>query len=521
VEIWAERLDPPTLPSFDNTSLAPDRLHIAFGVRASPPARIPSPDCTIDPNYQPTQGDSALTQIDTTSLELSGFEGTLLRPGDRGYDQARTVFNAMIDRSPALLARCGTARDVAAAVDLASQHNMALSVYGGGHGVTGSAVCDDGICIDLRPMKAVSVDPDTATVRAEAGLTWGELDAATQAHGLAVTGGRVSTTGIGGLALGSGSGWLERKLGFTCDNLIRVEIVTADGRQLEASATENPDLFWALRGGGGNFGIVTAFHFKLHQVGPVVLGGMLIYPSHIARRVVQFWRDFMLDAPDEVGTALAFITAPDLDILPDTARQKPAIGIVVCYSGDLEQGTNVLQPLLDFGPPAANLVQPMPYLAVQQILDPANPKGMLNYWTADFLSDLSDNAVDTLAELATQPVSPLTQIIIIPGGGALSRVADDATAFGNRQAPWNIHYLSMWPDPAHTDRNIAYTRQLSIAMKPWSTGGAYLNFLGDEGRERIAAAFGPDKYQRLQSIKTKYDPTNLFRHNQNIQPSAQ
>ena len=462
-----------------------------------------------------------MTKVDTTGFELSGFEGTLLRPGDPGYDHTRTVFNAMIDRSPALIARCGSAHDVAAAVNLARQHNMAVSVYGGGHGVTGSAVCDDGICIDLRPMKAVTVDPDTATVRAEAGLTWGELDAATQAHGLAVTGGRVSTTGIGGLALGSGSGWLERKLGFTCDNLTRAEVVTADGRQLIASETENPDLFWALRGGGGNFGIVTAFHFQLHQIGPAVLGGMLIYPAPMARRVVQFWRDFMVEAPDEVGSALAFITAPDLDLLPDTARQKPAIGIVVCCSGDLDHGTKVLQPLLDVGPPAANLVQPMPYLAVQQLLDAANPKGMLNYWTADFLSDLPDDAIDTLAELATHPVSPLSQVIVIPGGGAISRIAEDATAFGNRQAPWNIHYLSMWADRAHTDRNIAYTRQLSIAMKPWTTGGAYLNFLGDEGQQRIATAFGADKYQRLQTIKTKYDPTNLFRHNQNIQPSTQ
>jgi FAD/FMN-containing dehydrogenase len=461
-----------------------------------------------------------LTRTDTTNVELSGFEGALLRPRDAGYDAARAVFNAMIDRSPALIARCVTAHDVVAAVNFARDQNMALSVYGGGHGVTGSAVCDDGICIDLRPMKAVTVDPATATVRAEAGLTWGEFDAATQAHGLAVTGGRVSTTGIGGLALGSGSGWLERKLGFTCDNLIRAEVVTAAGRQLVASPSENPDLFWALRGGGGNFGIVTAFQFQLHPIGPLVLGGMLIYSAAEAGRVVRFWRDFMLDAPDEVGTGLAFITTPDLDVIPPSARGKPSIAIVVCYSGDIDHGSKVLQPLLEFGPPAANLVQPMPYLAVQQLLDPACPKGMLNYWTADFLSELPDVAVDTLADAATQPVSALTQIIVIPGGGAISRVGEDATAFGHRHAPWNVHYLSMWADPAETEHNIAYTRQISAAMKPWTTGGAYLNYLGDEGQQRIATAFGPDKYSRLQNLKAKYDPTNLFRHNQNIQPSA-
>jgi FAD/FMN-containing dehydrogenase len=461
-----------------------------------------------------------LAQVDTTTVVIPGFGGILLRPGNIDYDQARTVFNAMIDRSPALIACCATAGDVVAAVNFARDHRLPLSVYGGGHGVTGSAVCDDGLCIDLRPMKAVAVDPAASRVRAEAGLTWGELDAATQAHGLAVTGGRVSTTGIGGLALGSGSGWLERKLGFTCDNLVRAEVVTAEGHQLVASETENPDLFWALRGGGGNFGIVTAFHFQLHQIGPVVLGGLLIYPTQMAHQVVRSWRDFMLDAPDEVGTALAFITAPDLDIIPTAVSGEPVIGIVVCYSGNIEEGPEVLRPLLNFGPPAANLVQPMPYVAVQQLIDPSNPKGMLNYWTADFLSELPDQAVEKLVELATQPISPLSEVILLPGGGALSRVAEDATAFGNRHAPWNIHYLSMWADSADTDRNIAHTRRLSQAMKPWTTGPAYLNFLGDEGPERIAAAFGPQKYRRLRDLKARYDPTNLFRNNQNIPPAA-
>jgi FAD/FMN-containing dehydrogenase len=460
-----------------------------------------------------------VAKVETTSFELSNFQGALLRPGAAGYDEARRVFNAMIDRKPALIARCACADDVVVAVNYARDHSIPVSVYGGGHAVTGSAVCDGGICIDLRPMKTATIDPDGRTVRAEAGLTWGELDAATQAHGLAVTGGRVSTTGIGGLALGSGSGWLERKLGFTCDNLIRAEVVTAEGVQVDASDSENPDLFWALRGGGGNFGIVTAFHFRLHPVGPTVLGGMLIYPSSFGKQVVARWRDVMRGAPDELGTGLAFITAPDLEVVAPAARGKPAIAIIVCYCGEVDSGSEILRPLVELGPPAANLVQPMPYVAVQQLIDAGNPKGHFNYWSADFLSGLPDEAIDTLVELATRPVSPLTQIILIPGGGAISRVAEEATAFGNRQAPWNVHYLSMWADPTDTERNVAYTRHLSSVMKRWTTGRAYLNFLGDEGQDRIASALGPEKYRRLQILKTKFDPDNLFRSNQNIPPA--
>ncbi len=452
-------------------------------------------------------------------FKLDGFRGTLLYPGDEGYDEARKVFNRMIDRAPALVARCADANDVAAAVNLARETNLPLSVYGAGHGVTGAAVCDDGVCVDLRAMKGIDVDVAAATVRAEAGLTWGELDAATQEHGLAVTGGRVSTTGIGGLSLGSGSGWLERKLGFACDNLLKAEVVTADGRQVVASETENPDLFWALRGGGGNFGVVTAFHFRLHPIGPIVFGGLLMYPASAGRELVRFWRDFMLEAPDEVGSGLAFICAPPEEFVPEPVRGQPVIGVVLCYSGEVDQGPKVLAPLLEFGPPALSMVQPMPYVAIQQLLDPANPKGKLNYWTGDFYDEFPDVAVDTLVDKATRPVSPLTQIILVAGGGAVARVDDNAMAFGQRQTPWNIHYLSMWDESADTDRNIAYTKELSGALKPWSTGRVYLNFLGDEGQERVESGFGAEKYARLQGLKAKWDPTNLFRHNQNIPPA--
>jgi FAD/FMN-containing dehydrogenase len=299
----------------------------------------------------------------------------LLHPGDDGYDESRKVFNRMIDRTPAVIAQCSDANDVAAAINLARAEDLPLSVYGAGHGVTGAAVCDDGVCVDLRAMKGIHIDVEAATVRAEGGLTWGELDAATQEHGLAVTGGRVSTTGIGGLSLGSGSGWLERKLGFACDNLIKAEVVTADGRQVVASDTENPDLFWALRGGGGNFGVVTAFHFRLHPIGPIVFGGLLMYPAEGGRELFRFWRDFMLAAPDEVGSGLAFISAPPEEFVPEPVRGQPVIGVVLCYCGDVDDGPKVLAPLLEFGPPALSMVQPMPYVAVQQLLDPANPKG--------------------------------------------------------------------------------------------------------------------------------------------------
>ncbi len=461
-----------------------------------------------------------MADVDVEARELAGFRGQLLVPGDDQYDAARQVFNGMVDRRPAVIARCIDAGDVTAAVGVARDRGWPLSVYGGGHGVPGYAVCDAGVCVDLRLMKRIKVDAEWHTVRAEGGATWGELDAATQAHGLAVTGGRVSTTGIAGLALGGGSGWLERKLGYTCDNLIAAEVVTADGRQVKASATEQPDLFWALRGGGGNFGVVTAFHFRLHRVGPTVQGGFLLHPAAAASRVVRFWRDFMLSAPDEVGSAVAFICAPNDERVPAPARGKPAVGIIVCYAGDPDEGARVLEPLVRFGPPAVELVQPMPYVALQQILDPGNPAGRLNYWTAEFLAEMPDAAVDTLAARATRPLSPFSQVIVVAAGGAIARVDEAAMACGLRQMPWNIHYISMWEDPADTDANIDHTKELSAAMRPWAPGRVYLNWIGDEGPDRVVAAFGPEKYRRLQAIKTAWDPENLFRLNQNITPEA-
>ncbi len=457
-------------------------------------------------------------RIDT--LELPGFAGRVIRPRDGDYDEARAVFNSMIDRKPILIARCANADDVAIAVDLARDKDVPLSVYGGGHGVTGAAVVDAGICIDLRAMKGIEVDASARTVRAEAGLTWGEFDAATQEHGLAVTGGRVTTTGISGLALGSGSGWLERKLGYTCDSLTKAEVVTAAGRQVVASENENADLFWGLRGGSGNYGVVTAFHFRLHPIGPAVLGGILLYPAAVAADLVKFWRDFMLDAPDEVGSGMAFITAPPEDFVPEPVRGQPVVGVIVCYAGDPAEGEEILRPLRGFGPPGIDLVDRMPYLAVQQLIDAANPKGLLNYWSADVLTELPDEAITAFVEHATKPVSPMSQMLILAGGGAIARVDEQATAFGQRTAPFNVHYLSLWADRAETERNVAYTKAIAAAMKPWATGQVYLNFIGDEGLDRVKAAFGPEKFAKLQALKTKWDPTNLFRNNQNIPPAG-
>lgn len=451
-------------------------------------------------------------------LELPGFVGLLIHPDHADYDSARRVYNGMIDRRPALIARCSSADDVVLAVNFARARGLTLSVYGGGHAVTGTAVCDDGLCIDLRGMKQIEIDPVALTCRAEAGLTWGEFDAATAAHGLALTGGRNPSTGIAGLTVGSGSGWLERKYGFVCDNLVKAEVVTADGRKIVASETENSDLFWGLRGGGGNFAIVTAFHFRVHKLGPIVLGGALMYPAPMAGAVIRNFRDYMRTAPDEVGAGIAFTTAPDAPFVPEPARGRPVVVVQVIYAGAIDDGQRVLAPLRAFGPPAADVVQPMPYTEFQKM--GGNWPGSQNYWTADFLNELPEEAIDAYSALALTPLSPQSAIILVPGGGAPSRVPEEATAFGMRTAPWNVHYICSWMDPADNAKNIARVKEIASVLKPWATGRVYLNYIGDEGQSRIESSFGPRKLARLQQLKAKWDPDNLFRHNQNIRPAA-
>jgi FAD/FMN-containing dehydrogenase len=462
----------------------------------------------------------AQTAIDQSAVsELSqGFHGKVLRPGDAGYEESRHIFNGMIDRHPALIAQPADTADVQRCVKFARQHGLLVSIKGGGHAAPGYAVCDDGLMIDLCLMKAVKVDPASRTAVAEAGANWGEFDAATQQHGLAVTGGRIRSTGIAGLTLGSGSGWLERKLGYTVDNMIGAEVVTADGNMVRASEDENRDLFWGLRGGGGNFGIVTKFEYRLHPIGPIVYGGMLAFPRDKAREVLRTYRDFIEKAPDDVGGAAALITAPPEPFVPEEARGKPAVAVVVCYTGKPEEGEQAMKPILDLNP-VVRMVAPMPYTAVQSLLDAGNPPGMQNYWKADMYQELPDEAIDTLVKAAADPPSPLTAIIVQPIGGAVHRVPDDATAIGWRSAKWALHVLGMWPEPSEDERNIAWVRNVARVMEPWRHTGTYLNYLMDEGEQRVKESFG-SHYQTMVDLKNKYDPTNFFRLNQNIAPTV-
>lgn len=345
-------------------------------------------------------------QDTSTSTLIDEFEGELLTAGEPGYDERRRVFNGMIGRRPALIARCSCTADVVAAVGHAREHGLPVAVHGGGHGVSGHAVCEGGVMVDMRGMKDVRLDSGERRVYAEAGLTWGELDAATQQHGLAVTGGRMSSTGVAGFTLGSGSGWLERKHGLAADNLVSAELVLADGSVVRASEREHEDLFWGLRGGSGNFGIVTSFEFRLHPVGPIVLGGMLLHPGPRAVDVLRFFREFMAKAPDEVGAAVALISAPPAPFVPEAARGKPAAGIIVCYAGEIEEGERALAPLREFGPPVVDMIQPMPYTEAQKLIDPQAQPGRRNYWGGDFLSELSDQAIDVLCSAHAAVPSP-------------------------------------------------------------------------------------------------------------------
>jgi FAD/FMN-containing dehydrogenase len=461
-----------------------------------------------------------MTHMDAGELERLGFGGEAVALGDAPYDELRKAFNGMFDRRPAVIARCNGPADVAAALRFAREAGLPVSVYGGGHNVTGNAVCDDGVMIDLRPMKRIEIDPERRVCRAGAGLTWGEIDAATQEHGLAVTGGRHPTTGIGGLTLGAGSGWIERKCGYTVDNLLSVETVTADGAILTASEDENPQLFWGTRGGGGNFGVVTEFELRLHPIGPTVLGGMLMYPAPMAAGVLANFRDAMADAPDEVGSGVALVTAPASEAVPEPVRGQPVAGVIVCYAGPAEEGEEALAPLREFGPPALDMVRPMPYTELQRLIEDDYPHGMRNYWTGDFLSGLPDEAIEVLCRHHLTKPSPLSGILTLPGGGAPTRVPDGTMAIGRRGAPFNIHILSLWADEAEDEANIDWTRALAAEMKPFTTGHAYLNFLSDEGEERVAAAFDRDAFARLTALKDRYDPDNVFRSSQNIKPSG-
>jgi FAD/FMN-containing dehydrogenase len=447
------------------------------------------------------------------------FTGELIRPQDARYDEARSLFNGLIDKRPALIARCANPEDVTAALRHAREHDLVVAVRGGGHSSPGYSSCDDGVVIDVSPMKGVAIDAERRTGRFGAGLTWGELDAATAEHGLAVTGGRVTHTGVAGLSLGSGSGWLERLLGPTAANLISAEVVTADGRRVRASADENPDLLWGLKGGGGNFGVVTEFEFRLHPVGPIVFGGLVLHPVAAAGDLLRFYRDFMESAADEVGGGFGFATAPPDEHLPEHVRGVPVAMLVVMHAGDPVEGERALRPLLDWGDPLLTMVQPMPYTAVQALIDDSSPWGIKDYFKVDYLPELPDDAIEAACEQAARRTSPQTVVVFSPLGGAMDRLDKGTMALEMPVAKWNYFCLAMWTDPALTEPEIAWSREFMEVMRPWCVGKAPPNFIDDGDHARLRASFGDEKFRRLVELKAKYDPDNVFALNQNI-PAA-
>jgi FAD/FMN-containing dehydrogenase len=450
----------------------------------------------------------------------AGLRGELIRPGDVGYDEARKVYNAMIDKRPGLIVRCVGVADVIGAVNFARAHNLLVAVRGAGHNVAGNSVCDDGMVIDLSRMKGIWVDTDARTVRVEAGLTWGEVNHELQVFGLAATGGFVSTTGVSGLTLGGGLGWLVRKHGLALDSLLSVDVVTADGRVLKANSSQHQDLFWGMRGGGGNFGIATSFEFKVHPVS-TVLGGLVLHPLSKGKEALRFWRDYEATAPEELTAgALVFNASPGLP-LPELLRKEPIVAMGGVYAGALEAGEHALRRLREFGPPAADIFQPMPYEAAQTMADFLWPNGFYNYWKSSFLTGLVDGAIDIILDFFARAPSPRTVVVIEHNGdGAMNRVAAEDTAFGHRNWPYNFLVTSIWTDPAHSEANIQWTRDFYHAMQPFLADAAYVNYLGEEGEERIRSAYTPAKYERLCALKKKYDPTNLFRLNQNFKPNT-
>lgn len=451
------------------------------------------------------------------------FRGALIRPGDAEYDNARRVWNGMIDKYPALIARCTGVEDVITAVNFVREHNLLVAVRGGGHNAAGNATCDGGLVIDLSPMRSIQVDPVRRTARAQGGATWADVDGATQAHGLATPGGAVSTTGIAGLTLGGGLGWLRRKYGLSCDNLRSVDVVTADGHFVKASRDENSDLFWAIQGGGGNFGVVTDFEYQLHPVGPEVLFLLTLHPVEQASSVLAQWRDFMLTAPDEFSSNAFFWTVPPAPFIPAEAHGRRVVVTAGMYAGAVKEGAAVIQPLRTLTTPVADLTGPMPYVAIQSTLDPLFPAGQLHhYWKSHFLNSLDDAVIDALITHAEERPSPLTMVDLWSMGGAVNRIPAEATAFGDRSSPFWLVFNTTWADPADSEANIQWTRNFWRDMQPFAREGIYMNFpgLNEEGDRQVRASYGPT-YDRLVAVKNKYDPTNLFRLNQNIKPTVE
>jgi len=457
--------------------------------------------------------------IDAAALKAFGkkFKGTTVAPGDPSFDESRAIFNSMIDRKPALIAKATDADDAAAVIALARDTGVDLTVRSGGHSVAGMSIADDAILLDLRGLNEVVVDPDKRVARVGGGAIWGELDAATAEHGLATTGGRVSTTGVAGLTLNGGSGWAERKMGLACDRLVAAELVTADGSRVRASADENPDLFWALRGGGGNFGVATQLEFRLDPLTEILVG-LLMYTPEKAEDVIRNYRDFAADAPDELGGGCVFLTGPPMEgIVPENLQGKILTGVLGVWFGDPEEGRKVMAPILEFGSRDVELVMPAPYSEFNKMLD--DPPGHRNYWTSAYHDSFPDAAIDTFVEYGRQMKPSPSQLAFFPWGGAVARVSPDETPMARRKTPWLTHPLAVWPDAADDDFWRDWARGFNKDMKSFSSDGVYLNFIGNEGEDRIIAAYGKENYDRLAEIKAQYDPDNVFRFNQNIKPS--
>jgi hypothetical protein len=447
--------------------------------------------------------------VDKVTIEAfrRGFCGQVLLPEDTGYDSARRIWNASIDKHPGLIARCSEAADVVRAVKFSRANNLLVAVKSGGHNVAGRALCDDGIVIDLSATNRVSVDAELRAVRVQAGALLGDVDRETNSHGLVVPTGVVSKTGIAGLTLGGGTGWLARKYGLTCDNVVSCEVVTAEGDLVTANNEINADLFWGLRGGGGNFGIVTSFLYRAHPVS-TVLGGVIAYTRDQAAALLRYYRDFMPAAPDELTAYAGLISMPD---------GTPAVGVMACYCDDLTEGERVLKPLRAFGSPVFDAIQPMPFPTMQKLVDEMSPDSTHNYWRSTFIRDFSDEVIDLIIEHGNRMESRLSRIVIQFFGGAAGRVAPADTAFAQRQAEYNVGIETQWTDAAESEKHIGWTRTLSDALRPYSSNGYLLNFIGNEEPDTIRAAFGSN-YARLVELKTKYDPTNFFSLNQNVPP---
>ncbi|WP_255949563.1 FAD-binding oxidoreductase [Streptomyces odontomachi] len=455
---------------------------------------------------------------DTAALTVlrDGFEGTLLTPYDPPYDEARTIFNAMIDRRPAVIAQCETPRDVAAAIRYGREHGLDIAVRGGGHSVAGQAVVDEGLVIDLRRMNRVVVDPEARVATVGGGATMSDLDRACQPHDLVTTGGRVSTTGVGGFTLGGGSGWLDRKYGLACDNLLSVDLVTADGGFVRASEDENPELFWALHGGGGNFGVATSFAFRLHRL-PSLTAALMLWDAAEGPRVLRAYRDFLQDAPDEIGGGILFLTAPPEEFVPEHLANRLACLMLVTYAGEEAAGRAATAPMLELGH-QGGMISQLPYAEVQCMFD--DPPGYRNYWSAEYLASFPDEAVDRFCARADDMVVPSpSQHVLFPQGGVAARTGGDFP-LPWRQAPWVVHPFGMWSDPHDDERGIRWARRTRADLEPWSTGAVYLNFIGDEGAGRRLAGYGADHYRRLATVKSAYDPNNVFRFNHNVPPDG-